>query len=150
MIIPEPNLVPRACDPREGTRGSGINRLREESDWPLKWMRSSILARIPGFRQRIIPEPRVPSRGSQARGMRLPRVFVSFPRIAGSGNEIAQSLRFLPKDRRLGERDWIDTVLWTQSVKVLSAPGLARPSQCRGQHHALGTRMGQYLYTSIY
>ena len=49
-------------------RGSGIIRFREESDWPLKWMRSSILARIPGFRQRIIPEPRVPSRGSQARG----------------------------------------------------------------------------------
>ena len=35
-------------------------------------MRSSILARIPGFRQRIIPEPRVSSRGSQARGTRLP------------------------------------------------------------------------------
>jgi hypothetical protein len=34
-------------------------------------MRSSILARIPGFRQRIIPEPHVPSRGSQARGTRL-------------------------------------------------------------------------------
>jgi hypothetical protein len=34
-------------------------------------MRSSILATIPAFRQRIIPEPRVPSRGSQARGMRL-------------------------------------------------------------------------------
>jgi hypothetical protein len=27
----------RACDPREGTRGSGIIRFREESDWPLKW-----------------------------------------------------------------------------------------------------------------
>ena len=34
-------------------------------------MRSSMLARIPGFRQRIIPEPHVPSRGSQARGTRL-------------------------------------------------------------------------------
>ena len=34
-------------------------------------MRSSVLARIPGFRQRIIPEPHVPSRGSQARGTRL-------------------------------------------------------------------------------
>ena len=40
-------------------------------------MRSSILARILGFRQRIIPEPRVhisarvPSRGSQAQGTRL-------------------------------------------------------------------------------
>jgi hypothetical protein len=35
--ILEVNLVPRACDPREGTRGSGIIRFREESDWPLKW-----------------------------------------------------------------------------------------------------------------
>ena len=35
-------------------------------------MRSSVLARIPGFRQRIIPEdPHVPSRGLQARGTRL-------------------------------------------------------------------------------
>jgi hypothetical protein len=69
------NLVPRACDPREGTWGSGIIRFRDESDWPLKWNAqfnySSILARIPGFRQRIIPEPHVPSRGSQARGTRL-------------------------------------------------------------------------------
>jgi hypothetical protein len=31
------NLVPRTCDPQEGTRGSGIIRFREESDWPLKW-----------------------------------------------------------------------------------------------------------------
>jgi hypothetical protein len=31
------NLVPQACDPQEGTRGSGIIRFREESDWPLKW-----------------------------------------------------------------------------------------------------------------
>jgi hypothetical protein len=70
-LYPRPNLVPRACDPWEGNEGSGVIRFREESDWPLKWMRSSILARIPGFRQRIIPEPRVPSRGSQARGTRL-------------------------------------------------------------------------------
>jgi hypothetical protein len=65
------NLVPRACDPWEGNEGSGIIRFREESDWPLKWMRSSILVRIPGFRQRIIPEPSFPSQGSQARGTRL-------------------------------------------------------------------------------
>ena len=65
------NLVPRACDPWEGNEGSGIIRFREESDWPLKWMRSSILARIPGFRQQIIPEPSFPSQGSQARGTRL-------------------------------------------------------------------------------
>ena len=65
------NLVPRACDPREGNEGSGIIRFREDSDWLLKWMRSSILATIPGFRQRIIPEPSFPSQGSQARGTRL-------------------------------------------------------------------------------
>ena len=40
-------------------------------------MRSSILARILGFRQRIIPEPRVPSRGSQAQGTRLPARYVT-------------------------------------------------------------------------
>ena len=27
---------PSLCDPWEGTRGSGIIRFREESDWPLK------------------------------------------------------------------------------------------------------------------
>jgi hypothetical protein len=36
-VIWDINLVPRACDPREGTRGSGIIRFRDESDWPLKW-----------------------------------------------------------------------------------------------------------------
>jgi hypothetical protein len=41
-------------------------------------MRSSILARIPGFRQRIIPEPHVPSRGSQARGTRLATGYAAF------------------------------------------------------------------------
>ena len=56
---------------KEREARSGIIRFREESDWPLKWMRSSILAKIPGFRQQIILEPRVPSRGSQARGTRL-------------------------------------------------------------------------------
>ena len=71
------NLVPRACDPREGNEGSGIIRFREDSDWPLKWMRSSILATIPGFRQRIIPEPSFPSQGSQARGTRLHRYVIT-------------------------------------------------------------------------
>ena len=43
-------------------------------------MCSSILSmpRIPGFRQRIIPEPHVPSRGSQARGTRLVHGVLSF------------------------------------------------------------------------
>ena len=36
-IIPTDNLVPHACDPLEGTRGSGIIRFREESDWSLIW-----------------------------------------------------------------------------------------------------------------
>ena len=79
----ERGFGPKVCEYRQtqsrspSLRSSGRNarlwdnpltiRFREESDWPLKWMRSSILARIPGFRQRIIPEPRVPSRGSQAR-----------------------------------------------------------------------------------
>jgi hypothetical protein len=41
-------------------------------------MRSSILARIPGFRQRIIPEPSFPSQGSQARGTRLNRSWLGW------------------------------------------------------------------------
>jgi hypothetical protein len=36
-------------------------------------LRSLVLARIAGFWQRIIPEPSVPSQGSQAQGMRLLR-----------------------------------------------------------------------------
>ena len=57
---------------------AGIIRFREDSDWPLKWMRSSILATIPGFRQRIIPEPSFPSQGSQARGTRLASTVPSY------------------------------------------------------------------------
>ena len=67
------NLVPRACDPQEGTRGSGIVRSRKPG------ILAKIELRIPFQRpirflpqKRIIPEPRVPSRGSQARGTRLP------------------------------------------------------------------------------
>ena len=66
ISFPEPAILGKEREAR-----SGIIRFREESDWPLKLMRSSILARIPGFRQRIILEPRVPSRGSQARGTRF-------------------------------------------------------------------------------
>jgi hypothetical protein len=67
------NLVPRACDPREGTRGSGIIRCRKPG------ILAKIELRIPFQRpadsslKRIIPQPRVPSRGSQARGTRLGR-----------------------------------------------------------------------------
>jgi hypothetical protein len=69
------NLVPRACDPREGTRGSGIIRCRKPG----------ILAKIElriAFQRpiRFLPETD------------YPRASRSFPRIAGSGNEIACKL----------------------------------------------------------
>ena len=66
------NLVPRACDPREGTRGSGIIRCRKPG------IVSKIELRIPFQRPiRFLPETD------------YPRASRSFPRIAGSGNEIA-------------------------------------------------------------
>jgi hypothetical protein len=66
------NLVPRACDPREGTRGSGIVRCRKPG------ILAKIELRIPFQRPiRFLPETD------------YPRAFGSFPRIAGSGNEIA-------------------------------------------------------------
>jgi hypothetical protein len=65
------NLVPRACDPREGTRGSGIIRCRK----PI--ILAKIELRIPFQRPiRFLPETD------------YPRASRSFPRIAGSGNEI--------------------------------------------------------------
>ena len=66
------NLVPRACDPREGTRGSGIIRCRKPG------IMAKIELRIPFQRPiRFLPETD------------YPRASRSFPRIAGSGNEIA-------------------------------------------------------------
>ena len=66
------NLVPRACDPREGTRGSGIIRCRKPG------ILAKIELRIPFQRPiRFLPETD------------YPRASRSFPRIAGSGNEIA-------------------------------------------------------------
>ena len=65
------NLVPRACDPREGTRGSGIIRCRKPG------ILAKIELRIPFQRPiRFLPETD------------YPRASRSFPRIAGSGNEI--------------------------------------------------------------
>ena len=65
------NLVPRACDPREGTRGSGIIRCRKPG------ILAKIELRIPFQRPiRFLPETD------------YPRALRSFPRIAGSGNEI--------------------------------------------------------------
>jgi hypothetical protein len=69
------NLVPRACDPREGTRSSGIIRCRKPG------IVAKIELHIP-FQQtiRILPETD------------YPRASRSFPRIAGSTNEIDTSI----------------------------------------------------------
>jgi hypothetical protein len=71
------NLVPRACDPREGTWGSGIIRFREESGWPLIWNVQFGL-----------------SQDSWLPATDYPRASRSFPRIAGSENEIAPNHSF--------------------------------------------------------
>jgi hypothetical protein len=66
------NLVARACDPWEGTDGSGIIRCRKPG------ILAKIELRIPFQRPiRFLPETD------------YPRTSRSFPRIAGSGNEIA-------------------------------------------------------------
>jgi hypothetical protein len=71
------NLVPRACDPREGTWGSGIIRCRKPG------ILAKIKLRIPYQRPiRFLPETD------------YPRASRSFPRIAGSGNEIVSVLYF--------------------------------------------------------
>jgi hypothetical protein len=59
---------PRAYDPREGTRGPGIIRFREESDWPLIWNAQFGL-----------------SQDSWLPATDYPRASRSFPRIAGMG-----------------------------------------------------------------
>ena len=89
------NLVPRACDPREGTRGSGIIRCRKPGIVAKIELRIHFNGQSDSSLKRIIPEPRVPSRGSQARRTILRRLGpISFPEPA-------------TKDRRLGERDWV-------------------------------------------
>jgi hypothetical protein len=65
------NLVPRACDPREGTWGSGIIRCRKPGILAKIELRISYQRPI-----RFLPETD------------YPRASCSFPRIAGSGNEI--------------------------------------------------------------
>jgi hypothetical protein len=67
------NLVPRACDPWEGTRGSGIIRCRKPGILAKVELRIHFNGQSDSSLKRIIPEPRVPSRGSQARGTRLAR-----------------------------------------------------------------------------
>ena len=70
------NLVPRACDPREGTRGSGIIRCRKPG------ILAKTELRIP-YQQpiRFLPETD------------YPRASRSFPSIAGSGNEIDETVQ---------------------------------------------------------
>jgi hypothetical protein len=65
------NLIPRACDPREGTRGSGIIRCRKPGILAKIELRIHFNGQSDSSLKRFIPEPRVPSRGSQARGTRL-------------------------------------------------------------------------------
>ena len=70
------NLVPRACDPREGTRGSGIIRCRKPG------ILAKIELRIPFQRPiRFLPETDYPG------ALRF------VPMIAGSGNEISKLLQ---------------------------------------------------------
>jgi hypothetical protein len=68
-------LVPRACDPLEGNEGSGIIRCQKPG------ILAKIELHIPYQRPiGFLPETD------------YPRAFVSFPRIAGLGNEIAHLL----------------------------------------------------------
>ena len=78
------NLVPRACDPREGTRGSGIIRCRNPGILAKIELRIHFNGQSDSSLKRIIPEPRVPSRGSQARGTRLnpPYLFTLEPKLS--------------------------------------------------------------------
>jgi hypothetical protein len=68
------NLVPRACDPREGNEGSGIIRCRKQGILAKIELRIHFNGQSDSSLKRIIPEPSFPSQGSQARGTRL-RIF---------------------------------------------------------------------------
>ena len=67
------NLVPRACDPREGNEGSGIIRCRKPGIVAKIELRIHFNGQSESSLKRIIPEPSFPSQGSQARGTRLER-----------------------------------------------------------------------------
>ena len=103
-----PNLVPRACDPWEGNEGSGIIRCRKPGILAKIELRIHFNGQSDSSLKRIIPEPSFPSQGSQARGTRLlnPNLV---PRAC---------LRFLPKDRRLGERDWLTPCFRPESFRA--------------------------------
>jgi hypothetical protein len=82
-IIPTDNLVPHACDPLEGTWGSGIIRFREESDWSLIW---NVQFNF--------------SQDSRLLATDYPRASRSFPRISGSGNKIDR-LMIIPQETQV-------------------------------------------------
>ena len=71
-LVPGDNLVPRACDPWEGNEGSGIIRCRKPGIVAKIELRIHFNGQSESSLKRIIPEPSFPSRGSQARGTRLP------------------------------------------------------------------------------
>ena len=71
------NLVPRACDPREGTRGSGIIRCRKPGILAKIELRIHFNGQSDSSLKRVIPEPRVP--------------FPEFPRIARMKNVCEQA-----------------------------------------------------------
>ena len=82
------NLVPRACDPREGTRGSGIIRCRKPG------ILAKTELRIP-YQRPITSLPETD----------YPRASRSFPRIAGSGNEIGGANEHWPRTNWLNLDD---------------------------------------------
>jgi hypothetical protein len=93
VILVKINLVPRACDPREGTRGSGIIRCRKPG------ILAKIELRIQFQRPiRFLPETD------------YPRASRSFPRIAGSGNEIELKSLNLTAFQNLGS--YTRVLLW--------------------------------------
>jgi hypothetical protein len=91
------NLIPQACDPREGMWGSGIIRCRKPE------ILAKIELRIPYQRPiRFLPETD------------YPRASHSFPRIAGSGNEIGVNAVWpdLVKSFTFGKISWIFKKIW--------------------------------------
>jgi hypothetical protein len=115
------NLVPRVCDPREGTRGSGIICFREESDWLLKWNAQFNL-----------------SQDSWLPATDYPRGSRSFPRIAGSGNEIDVSscYKLHCNNSRLNSQQLSTTNLeikgyssYFQDVRLIVFKAIGRPPE---------------------
>ena len=78
------NLVLRACDPWEGNEGSGIIRCRKPGILAKIELRIHFNGQSDSSLKRIIPEPSFPSQGSQARGTRLDRLYITRPKRLGT------------------------------------------------------------------